>query len=228
MKIVAVFLTRTTNWKVIHIPLVHSPCPLCNDSLLSIKVIVGHSQINQMTERERTKVSKFLSLVLRHRPESIGIVLDEQGWTDVERLLRQFENDGRTLTRGELEEVVRSNSKKRFALSEDGQRIRANQGHSIDVDLDLQSLLPPEYLYHGTVAKFIDSIKARGLTKQKRHHVHLSSEKDRAAKVGERRGAPVILTIRAKDMATSGYEFYRSQNGVWLTEAVPPNFIIFT
>lgn len=172
-------------------------------------------------------ISKFLSLVLRHEPGKIGIALDEQGWTDCRELIEAAGRRGKKFSYETLLEVVRTNDKQRFALSEDGKRIRANQGHSVSVDLALVPGDPPEFLYHGTVAKFLDAIRAEGLRKGERHHVHLSPDLTTAMRVGERRGAPVILSVRSDEMAAAGYLFFRSENGVWLTDAVPPLFIDF-
>ncbi len=171
--------------------------------------------------------SKFLSLVLRHQPELIGIVLDDAGWTDVEALLAKASAKGTSITRDELAEIVRSSDKQRFALSPDGSRIRANQGHSVEVELDLPPTPPPAVLVHGTVDKFLDSIRTTGLVKGSRHHVHLSADLETASKVGERRGKAVLLEIRADAMADAGHVFYRSANGVWLVDHVPPEFIVF-
>lgn len=171
--------------------------------------------------------SKFLSLVLRHQPDLIGITLDDAGWTDVETLLSKARAKGTSITRDELVEIVKSSDKQRFALSPDGTRIRANQGHSVEVELDLPPTPPPAVLLHGTVDKFLDSIRKTGLIKGSRHHVHLSADLETASKVGERRGKPVLLEIRADAMADAGHVFYRSANGVWLVDHVPPEFIVF-
>ena len=171
--------------------------------------------------------SKFLSLVLRHQPELIGIVLDDAGWTDVDTLLAKARSKGTSITRDELAEIVKSSDKQRFALSPDGTRIRANQGHSVEVELDLPPTPPPAVLLHGTVDKFLESIRKTGLVKGSRHHVHLSADLETASKVGERRGKPVLLEIRADAMADAGHVFYRSANGVWLVDHVPPEFIVF-
>ena len=173
------------------------------------------------------RISKFLSLVLRHEPGKIGITLDENGWTDCDELIQAAARHRVSFDRATLLEIVRTNDKKRFALSEDGTRIRANQGHSVKVDLGLTPQQPPESLYHGTVDKFIDAIRSTGLHKGERHHVHLSPNLITATKVGERRGKPVILIVRAAAMADAGHPFYLSDNGVWLTDAVPPEFIEF-
>jgi uncharacterized protein (TIGR02452 family) len=168
-----------------------------------------------------------LSLVLRHNPTSIGIVLDEAGWTSVNSLLAALAQHGHPLTREELAELVASSDKQRFALSEDGTRIRANQGHSIEVDLELPPATPPALLYHGTNAEFLGSIREQGLLKGSRQHVHLSADLQTATQVGARRGKPVILSIRAEEMAATGHTFYCSANGVWLTAYVPPAFVDF-
>lgn len=177
------------------------------------------------TSSPSTRASKFLSLVLRHEPERIGIALDEAGWTDVDGLLAAAASHGVVITREELEEIVASSDKQRFALSADGARIRANQGHSVPVELGLAPLAPPVLLYHGTPSRFVESIRATGLRKGERHHVHLSADAETARIVGSRRGPPVILIVRAADMANAGHVFYRSENGVWLVEHVPPEFL---
>lgn len=169
--------------------------------------------------------SKFLSLVLRHDPARIGITLDSAGWTDVAALLAACAAHGHPLTRGQLERLVAGSDKQRFALSPDGTRIRANQGHSVAVDLQLPPRQPPARLFHGTVAHALAGIRAEGLQKRARHHVHLSADLTTATKVGSRRGAPLILTVRADEMAAAGYIFFRSENGVWLTDFVPPRFL---
>ncbi|MBA3391921.1 MAG: RNA 2'-phosphotransferase [Deltaproteobacteria bacterium] len=171
--------------------------------------------------------SKFLSLVLRHDPARIGITLDDAGWVGVDELLAASAAHGVTMTRDELASLVATSDKQRFALSEDGTRIRANQGHSVAVELGLPVMAPPELLYHGTVATALPGIRAGGLVKGARHDVHLSADLATATKVGARRGSPVILTIRARAMADAGHDFRRSENGVWLTAHVPPDFIDF-
>jgi putative RNA 2'-phosphotransferase len=173
------------------------------------------------------QVSKFLSLVLRHQPELIGIALDDAGWTPVDPLLQQAAAHGVQFSLADLREIVATSDKQRFALSEDGRLIRANQGHSVTVDLQLQPLEPPPTLYHGTVERFLDSIRLEGLIKGKRHHVHLSPDEPTAAVVGQRRGRPVILRVDAGRMRRDGHLFYRSENGVWLTDHVPPQYLEF-
>jgi putative RNA 2'-phosphotransferase len=171
--------------------------------------------------------SKLLSLVLRHDPARFGVVLDEHGWTDVAALLAALAAHGHAITRDELARVVATSDKQRFALSPDGARIRANQGHTVEVDLGLAPAAPPDVLFHGTVDRFVDSIRAKGLLKGDRHHVHLSADRAVATQVGGRRGTPVILVVRASAMVTAGHAFFRSANGVWLVDHVPADFIEF-
>ncbi len=169
--------------------------------------------------------SKFLSLVLRHRPDVIGIELDAEGWVAVEELLTACAKHGRAISREQLEAAVRTNDKQRFAYSADGNRIRANQGHSLPIDLGLVPEEPPELLYHGTVPQFLEAIRREGLIKGKRHHVHLSADVPTATNVGQRRGQPIVLAIEAGRMFRDGHAFYRSENGVWLTDAVPAAYV---
>ena len=174
------------------------------------------------------RISKFLSLVLRHQPEKIGLSLDQSGWASVERLIEASSRRGFDFTHEELQNVVDSNDKKRFSLSEDGLWIRANQGHSIKVELGYAPTAPPEILYHGTAERFLTSIKQQGLIKGKRHHVHLSADVDMATKVGWRHGKPVVLRIEAGRMRQDGFIFYLSANGVWLTDCVPVQYLAGT
>lgn len=167
-----------------------------------------------------------MSLILRHDPGRVGIQLDSEGWVDVDILIKAMNNAGKSVDRKLIEEVVDTNDKKRFTFSEDTSMIRANQGHSVDVDLKLEAQTPPEILYHGTATKNLDSIQASGLDKRNRQHVHLSSDKVTATKVGQRHGKVVILNVRSGDMHRAGHEFYLSKNGVWLTDKVPVEFII--
>jgi putative RNA 2'-phosphotransferase len=176
-------------------------------------------------QNRTVKISKFLSLVLRHRPDEIGLRLDPAGWVAVEELLEACRNHGFPLTKNELDAVVAGSDKRRFSFSDDRLQIRANQGHSIDVDLGYQPLAPPEELYHGTVERFLISILEGGLSKGKRHHVHLSADRETARKVGARRGMPVILRVMSGRMHRDGYLFFRSENGVWLTDKVPPKYL---
>ena len=172
--------------------------------------------------------SKFLSLILRHAPEKIGLVLDTQGWADIGQLLAQAARHGRRLSREQLDDVVARDSKTRYAISADGLRIRANQGHSLAaVDIALPPSTPPAVLYHGTASRFVDAIRAGGLLAGARNHVHLSSSLETAVAVGARHGKPVVLTVDAAAMQAQGHAFYVSDNGVWLTHAVPAAFIGF-
>lgn len=177
-------------------------------------------------DKKLIKTSKFLSFVLRHEPEAIGLTLDPAGWVDVDELLAAMVRHGRGITRATLEEVVATNDKKRFSLSDDGRRIRASQGHSIEVELGYEPAEPPEVLFHGTCERFVDAIQRDGLLRMQRHHVHLTDQVATAVKVGERRGKAVIFTVAAKRMREEGFEFFRSANGVWLTEHVPTKFLM--
>lgn len=176
--------------------------------------------------KDLASAGKFISLVLRHRPDAIGLTLDAAGWAEIDALIRLSQGH-RPLTRALIEAVVASNDKQRFAISEDGLRIRARQGHSIEVALGLAPLQPPEELFHGTATRCLASIRREGLDKRTRRHVHLSADAQTAANVGARHGTPAVLRIRAGGMAAAGHLFYRSENGVWLTDAVPPQFILF-
>ncbi|MFI0144625.1 RNA 2'-phosphotransferase [Streptomyces globisporus] len=176
-----------------------------------------------MDERRTVKVSKYLSKHLRHQPERIGITLDENGWVGVETLLSAAALHGFAISRAELDHVVTVYDKRRFAV--DGDRIRANQGHTVAVDLDLPPAEPPAYLYHGTVARVMDAIRAEGLRPMTRHHVHLSPDRETATRVGARRGRPLVLTVDAGAMHRAGHVFRVSANGVWLADAVPPEFL---
>lgn len=180
-----------------------------------------------MNEKITKDISKFLSLILRHSPEKIGLKLDENGWADVEELIAKCSKKGNPLDFELLDYVVENNDKKRFAFNEDKTKIRASQGHSISVELDLKEMEPSEFLYHGTVAKFLENIKKEGLQKMSRQHVHLSKDRETAVKVGSRRGIPQILTVRSGEMFKEGYTFYLSENNVWLTDEVPAKYIEF-
>lgn len=171
------------------------------------------------------KLSVFISLVLRHKPEAAGICLDEHGWADVDELLKGINNTGRTIDMDILEEIVRTDNKQRYSFNEDKTLIRANQGHSIPVDVELEEKKPPQYLFHGTAERFLDAIMAEGLKPMSRLYVHLSKDKETAVKVGKRHGGPVVLKIRAEEMYNDGSKFYLSANGVWLTKAVDRKYI---
>jgi putative RNA 2'-phosphotransferase len=170
---------------------------------------------------EPQRLSKYLSLILRHQPQVGHIVLDEAGWTDLDTLVANVPQGGGT--RADVVRVVASNDKQRFTI--DGDKIRANQGHSVPVNLNLEALEPPEFLYHGTNHAAFQFIKAQGLNKGTRHHVHMSAESGTAVAVGRRTGAPVLCQVAAKQMHQDGHIFYRSANGVWLTDHVPPQYL---
>lgn len=186
---------------------------------------ITKSVINPMNEKHITHLSKFLSLVLRHAPETIGITLDENGWTDVDTLLAQMNLKGEPITRELLTVVVETNNKKRFAFNEDRSKIRASQGHSVGIDPGYTPQQPPQLLYHGTALQFKDSIVKNGILKQNRTHVHLSADTETAKNVGSRHGKPFIFKIDAAQMYKDGYLFYISENGVWLTDTVPPVYL---
>ena len=174
---------------------------------------------------DSVRLSKFLSLVLRHQPETIGLTLDAQGWAPVDTLLERCAASGTLITREQLLHIVASSDKQRFTLSPDGERIRAAQGHSLAIDLALAPQAPPPVLYHGTATRFVDAILAQGLQPQSRQHVHLSSDADTARRVGQRHGKPIILVVDSAGMNVHGHSFYCADNGVWLTDAVPAGFL---
>ena len=173
------------------------------------------------------RTSKFLSLILRHNPAKAGITLDENGWADVGQLLEAVNASGHVLTLDLLHQIVSDNSKQRFKFNADGTRIRANQGHSIEIDLGLEPQIPPTVLLHGTASRFLDSIRQSGLEPQSRQHVHLSIDRKTAISVGQRHGIAVVLQVDSEGMAAASFGFYLSDNGVWLTERVPPEYITF-
>jgi len=174
---------------------------------------------------DKTKTSKFMSLILRHDPGAAGIALDERGWAEIDELLAGMALKGHRITRDILDEIVAEDAKQRYMISDDGLRIRANQGHSIQVDVGLEELRPPDVLFHGTGHKSLDGIRRDGLKPMSRQHVHLSLDEPTALAVGRRHGRPVIFRIDAKRMADAGIKFYRSANGVWLVDAVPPEYL---
>jgi len=174
-----------------------------------------------MSKSKIKNVSKFLSLLLRHKPETIGLMLDENGWADIDELISKSKEIA--LTRALIDEVVADSDKQRFII--EGNKIRANQGHSIAVDLEFKAVRPPDMLYHGTATRFLDSIMQGGLTKQQRLHVHLSKNIETATAVGKRHGKVVILEVESKKMFEDGYEFYLSENEVWLTDVVPVEYL---
>lgn len=171
------------------------------------------------------RLSKFLSYVLRHRPDSIGLTVEAGGWVSVAALLAAAQQDGVALDLPTLQRVVAESDKQRFRFSEDGTRIRANQGHSLPVDLGLEPRTPPTMLFHGTARRLLPAILAEGLRKMRRHHVHLSTDEATAHAVGQRHGEPVVLTVDSEAMHAAGHLFYRSANGVWLTDHVPVAFL---
>lgn len=180
-----------------------------------------------MTPDQTTQTSKFLSLILRHKPEVANIELDDSGWTDVRALLIACAKIGRQISRANLDHLVATNPKKRFEFNSDRTRIRASQGHSIEVDLKYPRREPPELLYHGTATRFIESIRKQGLMRMERHHVHLSAETQMTMEVGARRGKPVLLIIRALEMHQAGFSFSQTTNGVWIVDQVPAQYIEF-
>ena len=181
-----------------------------------------------LNEKGTTRISKFLSLVLRHKPETIDIVLDDNGWTDVNTLIQKSANKGVRFDLPTLQHIVDTNAKKRFAFNDALDKIRANQGHSIEIDLGYTAQEPPEILYHGTATRFIGSILQTGLEKRQRHHVHLSKDTSTAINVGQRHGKPVVLEVLALQMHNDKYEFFLSDNGVWLTEKVPVGHLMLS
>ncbi|NIH79311.1 RNA 2'-phosphotransferase [Amycolatopsis viridis] len=178
-----------------------------------------------MNEKTMTRVSKRLSRHLRHRPAEIGLALGPGGWVPVADLLTALARHGLSLTRAELDAVVAGNDKRRFAFDETGTLIRASQGHSVAVDLGLPDAAPPDVLFHGTAERFLPAIRREGLRPGSRHDVHLSGNRETALRVGARHGRPVVLTVDAAAMARDGYRFQVSANGVWLTRAVPPEYL---
>ncbi|WP_254509440.1 RNA 2'-phosphotransferase [Anatilimnocola floriformis] len=178
-----------------------------------------------MNAEKRKKISKSLSYVLRHQPDSVGLELGENGWVEVTELIAAFRKHGKELSLDSLREVVAENDKQRFEFSEDKTRIRARQGHSVDVDLGYEAATPPELLFHGTAVHNLDSIMATGLNKGNRHHVHLSTNKQTMLQVAQRHGKPVVLAVAAGKMVSDGHLFFVTGNQVWLTEQVPPQYL---
>jgi putative RNA 2'-phosphotransferase len=179
-----------------------------------------------MTEQHKKTISKFLSLVLRHQPQDIGLNLDVNGWADVEELIQKSAKRDVIFSTEELEVMVETNDKKRFAFNENKTRVRASQGHSVAIDLALKPANPPEFLYHGTAENTRNTILKTGIQKMSRQHVHLSKNKDTAIKVGSRHGKPVVLTVLAGQMSQDGLLFFQSENGVWLTDFVDMKYIL--
>lgn len=171
------------------------------------------------------QLSKFMSFVLRHKPEAIGLALDPEGWAVIDELIAKSNAAGTRLSRGALQHVVETSDKKRFSVSSDGQRIRAAQGHSVAVELGLSPQEPPSALYHGTATRFVESILSGGLKSQARQQVHLSADEATARHVGQRYGKPAIVKVEALHMHAKGFKFFLADNGVWLTDQVPPEFL---
>lgn len=173
----------------------------------------------------KDRLSVFISLILRHKPSEVGITLDEHGWANVNELIKGINNSGRKIDMEILEEIVRTDNKGRYSFNENKTLIRANQGHSIPVDVELKEVAPPDILYHGTATKFIDSIKKQGIKSMSRLYVHLSKDLETATKVGKRHGNCVVLRIDTKKMFEDGIKFYLSENGVWLTKFVDWKYV---
>ena len=178
-----------------------------------------------MEQQNLTRLGKFLCLILRHKPETVGITVDRRGWADVDELIRGV-NKKYPFSRELLEEIVRTDAKQRYAFSEDGTKIRANQGHSLPVDLGLTPLDPPPVLWHGSARRFEASILEQGLLPQSRRQVHLSPDYETAVIVGRRHGEPIVFQVQCGEMRRDGFFFYRAENGVWLTDMVPPAYLI--
>jgi putative RNA 2'-phosphotransferase len=178
-----------------------------------------------MDQKQRVRASKFLSKHLRHEPEALGLSLEEGGWVPIDALLAGCARAGFRLTRKDLAEIVATSDKQRFAIDETGESIRANQGHSVEVDLRFDPTTPPAVLFHGTPERFVPAILRDGLRKMSRHHVHLSADALTATRVGARRGRPVVFAVDAAAMSAAGHVFFVSANGVWLTDHVPPEFL---
>jgi len=176
---------------------------------------------------QKKNLSKYLSLLLRHQPEVLNLKMDKNGWVNLDELIEKLNADGKNITLEKIQEVVAINTKQRFKLDEVNNRIRANQGHSINVDVELEEKIPPPILYHGTAKKNIDIISKEGLKKMNRQHVHLSQDYDTAINVGGRHGKPIILKIDCKRMLEDGFKFYISENKVWLTDVVDMKYIKF-
>ena len=174
---------------------------------------------------KKDKLSVFISLVLRHKPDAAGIQLDEHGWANVEELISGINSTGRKIDMKILEEIVASDEKGRYSFNEDKSLIRANQGHSIPVDVELREQEPPEFLYHGTAERFLENIQAEGLKPMSRLYVHLSRDKETALKVGKRHGKLIVLKVHSGELFRNGIRFYLSENGVWLTKFVPARYL---
>lgn len=192
---------------------------LCFQQSLALNGSEGEVMVNKVS------ASKFLSLLLRHKPEEVGLVLDPDGWAEIDQIVERTSSGKIPLTRSLIEELTRTSEKQRFKISEDGTKIRANQGHSVKVELGLVAAVPPEVLYHGTATRFLESILAEGLKSGNRNHVHLSRDSETAVRVGQRHGKPVVLEVLSGTMHREGASFFLSENGVWLTESVQAKFL---
>lgn len=178
-----------------------------------------------MTEQDKKRIGKFLSLVLRHDPQKIDLELDKQGWASTKELIEKCKKHRYHFSMDDLIEIVETNDKQRYCFNEKKTKIRANQGHSIEIDLALNPIEPPEYLYHGTATRFLDSIQKEGIIKGSRQYVHLSKDKETATKVGSRHGKVIVLTIMTGKMYQDGILFYQAENGVWLTDYIDAKYI---
>lgn len=178
-------------------------------------------------DKHSAKLSKFLSLILRHKPQVIGLQLDANGWAKVEELIDLVNQHGIAISYELLDAIVQQNDQERFTFNADRSKIRAHQGPALSVNLELVSEAPPPILFHGTATRFLSSIRLKGLLPGSRQHVHLAAEELTAIRVGQRHGHPVVLKVKAQAMCQAGYQFYCSNNGVWLTETVPPQYIEF-
>lgn len=176
-------------------------------------------------EETLIEIGKLISLALRHKPEALGLSLGEHGWADVEELINGVRQKFKGFDRETLDLIVETNNKRRYSYDESGKRIRANQGHSIPVDVELKAMTPPDVLYHGTATRFAEAIQAEGLKPMSRLYVHLSADRETATTVGKRHGKPMVFLVDAKRMAESGHQFFLSENGVWLTKTVPPEYL---
>lgn len=172
-----------------------------------------------------TNMGKLISLILRHKPDVVGITLDEHGWANVDELIKGV-NKKHKLTMEMLENIVATDEKQRYSFNEDKTKIRANQGHSINIDVELEEVEPPEILWHGTGEKYVESIRETGLVPKSRLYVHLSDKYTTAVQVGKRHGNPVVFCVKSGQMYTDGYKFYKSKNGVWLTKSVPVEYLV--
>lgn len=188
-----------------------------------VMILVMGMEVHNLSNKD--KLSVFISLVLRHKPDAASIQLDENGWANVDELINGINSTGKKLDMEKLEEIVATDEKGRYSFNEDKTLIRANQGHSIPVDVELTEQEPPEFLYHGTAERFLEDIQVEGLKPMSRLYVHLSKDKETAIKVGKRHGGPVVLQVKSGEMFRNGNKFYLSENGVWLIKSVPAKYL---